>query len=46
MKVSCSYLDKDQFYEGMVLSVEKMEFNTDTQVMDILVKHCTSYDDL
>lgn len=42
----CSYFDKDKFYEGMVVSIENIEFNTETQVMDIVVKHCKTYNDL
>lgn len=46
MKVFCKYADKGQFHEGMILSVESIEFNMDTQVVELEVKHCTSYNDL
>jgi hypothetical protein len=40
------YNTKDEFYEGMVLSIEEMEFNTDTQEMEYKLKWCQSYNDL
>lgn len=44
--LSCKWKDKDKFYEHMVLSVEAIEFNTDTQDYDLALKWCKSYNDL
>lgn len=32
--------------EGMTLKVEGYEFNTDTQVYELIVSECKTYDDL
>lgn len=36
----CEYVDRKLFHPGMILAIESVEFNTDTQMMEIKVRHC------
>jgi len=46
IKLTFPFVEKDCFREGMVLVIDEIGFNTDTQEMEMMVSECEGYDDL